>query len=111
MRGTTAGAMVNAGAYSHTSLAIRDAFTAVSVPFVEVHLTNIFAREPERRTSMLAPARARRALRLRRLLGTSSPSVAWWRSLNTRMRDRRPDRIAALDGRSLAICAAATACC
>lgn len=56
MRGTTAGALVNAGAYSHTSLAIRDAFTAVSVPFVEIHLTNIFSREPERRTSMLAPA-------------------------------------------------------
>jgi 3-dehydroquinate dehydratase-2 len=55
MRGTTAGALVNAGAYSHTSLAIRDAFAAVSVPFVEIHLTNVFAREPERRTSMLAP--------------------------------------------------------
>ena len=56
MRGTTAGALINAGAYSHTSLAIRDAFAAVSVPFVEVHLTNVFSREPERRTSMLAPA-------------------------------------------------------
>lgn len=56
MRGTTAGALINAGAYSHTSLAIRDAFAAVSVPFVEVHLTNIFSREPERRTSMLASA-------------------------------------------------------
>ena len=40
--------------YSHTSLAIRDAFAAVGVPFVEVHLTNIYAREPERRVSMLA---------------------------------------------------------
>ena len=49
------GAIINAGAYSHTSLAIRDAFASVSVPFVEVHLSNIFAREPERRTSMLAP--------------------------------------------------------
>ena len=56
MRGTTAGAVINAGAYSHTSLAIRDAFSAVSVPFVEVHLTNVFAREPERRASMLASA-------------------------------------------------------
>lgn len=54
MRGTTAGALINAGAYSHTSLAIRDAFAAVSVPFVEIHLTNIFSREPERRTSILA---------------------------------------------------------
>ena len=48
------GAIVNAGAYSHTSLAIRDAFASVNVPYVEVHLTNIFAREPERRHSMLA---------------------------------------------------------
>jgi 3-dehydroquinate dehydratase-2 len=54
LRGAAAGAVINAGAYSHTSLAIRDAFAAVEVPFVEVHLTNIFAREPERRTSMLA---------------------------------------------------------
>jgi len=55
-RGRIDGALVNAGAYSHTSLAIRDALAAVAVPFVEVHLTNIFAREPERRISMLAPA-------------------------------------------------------
>lgn len=49
------GAVVNAGAYSHSSLALRDAFAAVAVPFVEVHVTNIHAREPERRHSMLAP--------------------------------------------------------
>jgi 3-dehydroquinate dehydratase-2 len=54
LRGRADGAIINAGAYSHTSLAIRDAFTAVSVPFVEVHLTNIYAREPERRHSTLA---------------------------------------------------------
>lgn len=54
LRGRAQGAIVNAGAYSHTSLALRDAFAAVGVPFVEVHLTNIFAREPERRHSMLA---------------------------------------------------------
>jgi 3-dehydroquinate dehydratase-2 len=47
---------VNAGAYSHTSLAIRDALAAVKIPFVEVHLTNIYAREPERRKSALADA-------------------------------------------------------
>lgn len=47
-------AIINAGAYSHTSLAIRDAFAAVAVPYVEVHLTNIYAREPERRHSTLA---------------------------------------------------------
>ena len=54
LRGAADGALINAGAYSHTSLAIRDAFGAVGVPFVEVHLTNIYAREPERRHSMLA---------------------------------------------------------
>ena len=54
LRGRADAAIINAGAYSHTSLAIRDAFAAVDVPFVEVHLTNIFAREPERRHSTLA---------------------------------------------------------
>jgi 3-dehydroquinate dehydratase-2 len=56
LHGQAAGAIINAGAYSHTSLALRDAFASVNVPFVEVHLTNIYAREPERRHSMLAPA-------------------------------------------------------
>ena len=56
LRGRVAGAVVNAGAYSHTSLAIRDALTGVTIPFVEVHITNVYAREPERRHSMLAPA-------------------------------------------------------
>lgn len=56
MRGRVDGAVVNAGAYSHTSLALRDAFASVGVPFVEVHVTNVYAREPERRHSMLAPA-------------------------------------------------------
>ncbi len=54
LRGNVAGALVNAAGFTHTSLAIRDAFLAVSVPFVEVHLSNIFAREPERRHSILA---------------------------------------------------------
>lgn len=56
LRGKVAGAVVNAGAYSHSSLAIRDALTGVAVPFIEVHITNVYAREPERRHSMLAPA-------------------------------------------------------
>ena len=55
LRGTADGAIINAGAYSHSSLALRDAFAAVAVPFVEVHVSNVFAREPERRHSMLAP--------------------------------------------------------
>jgi 3-dehydroquinate dehydratase-2 len=54
LRGRADAAIINAGAYSHTSLAIRDAFAAVDVPYVEVHLTNIYAREPERRHSTLA---------------------------------------------------------
>jgi 3-dehydroquinate dehydratase II len=54
LRGTADGAIINAGAYSHTSLAIKDAFAAVAVPYVEVHISNIFAREPERRHSVLA---------------------------------------------------------
>ena len=48
------GALVNAGAFTHTSLAIRDAMLAVRPAFVEVHLSNIFAREEMRRHSMLA---------------------------------------------------------
>lgn len=56
LRGRVAGALVNAGAYSHTSLALRDALVGVALPFVEVHITNIYAREPERRQSMLAMA-------------------------------------------------------
>ena len=55
LAGAARGAIINAGAYSHTSLAIRDALTGVSLPFVEVHVTNVYAREPERRHSMLAP--------------------------------------------------------
>ena len=54
--GVAAGAVVNAGAYSHSSLALRDALVGVALPFVEVHVTNVHAREPERRHSMLAPA-------------------------------------------------------
>lgn len=54
LMGTADGALVNAGAYSHSSLAIRDAFAAVRVPFVEVHLSNVHARGPERAHLVLA---------------------------------------------------------
>jgi 3-dehydroquinate dehydratase-2 len=54
LKGTADGALINAAAFTHTSLAVRDAVLAVRVPFVEVHLSNIFAREPERRRSLLA---------------------------------------------------------
>jgi 3-dehydroquinate dehydratase-2 len=56
LRGRVDGVVINAGAYTHTSIAIRDALTAIDVPYVEVHVTNVYAREPERRHSMLAPA-------------------------------------------------------
>jgi 3-dehydroquinate dehydratase-2 len=54
LRGRADGAVINAAAFTHTSLALRDALLAVKVPFVEVHLSNIFAREPERHRSLLA---------------------------------------------------------
>ena len=56
LRGRVDGAVVNFGAYSHTSLALRDALVGVDIPFVEVHITNVYAREAERRHSMLASA-------------------------------------------------------
>ena len=54
LRSRADGALVNAAAYTHTSIAIRDAVLAAAVPFVEVHLTNIWGREEERRKSLLA---------------------------------------------------------
>ena len=54
LRGRADGALINAAAFTHTSLAIRDAALAAEVPFVELHLTNIWAREEARRRSVLA---------------------------------------------------------
>ena len=54
LRGRVDGALINAAALTHSSLALRDAMLAVRVPFVELHLSNIFAREPERRHSVIA---------------------------------------------------------
>lgn len=50
------GIVINAGAYSHYSLAIADALRAVPAPAVEVHLSNVYDREPERHHSAIAPA-------------------------------------------------------
>lgn len=49
------GIVINAGAYTHTSIAIRDALCAVDVPTVEVHMTNIYQREDFRHHSFIAP--------------------------------------------------------
>ncbi len=50
------GIVLNAGGYTHTSVAIADAVSAIKTPVVEVHITNIYAREEERRVSLLSKA-------------------------------------------------------
>ncbi|MCM1521858.1 MAG: type II 3-dehydroquinate dehydratase [Muribaculaceae bacterium] len=49
------GIILNAGAYTHTSLAIADAIASISIPVIEVHISNVAAREPIRHTSLIAP--------------------------------------------------------
>ena len=49
------GIILNAGAYTHTSLAIADAISAIQIPVIEVHISNIASREPIRHTSLIAP--------------------------------------------------------
>jgi 3-dehydroquinate dehydratase II len=54
-RTSAAGIVLNAGAYTHTSVAIHDAIAAVKVPVIEVHISNVFAREHMRHHSYVAP--------------------------------------------------------
>ena len=54
--GDTDGIVLNAGAYTHTSIAISDAIRGINVPVIEVHISNIHAREAYRHTSMIAAA-------------------------------------------------------
>ena len=53
-KGVYDGILINAGGYTHTSVVIRDAISAVSIPTVEIHMTNIHAREEFRHTSLLS---------------------------------------------------------
>lgn len=54
LRGKVHGIILNAGGYTHTSIALADAIAAIGIPVVEVHISNVYAREEYRKTSYIA---------------------------------------------------------
>ena len=77
------GIVINPAAYTHTSIALRDALLASSIPFVEVHLSNVHKREAFRHTSMLADA----AIGVVAGFGAASYTMAL-RGINQTLRDK-----------------------
>jgi 3-dehydroquinate dehydratase-2 len=58
--GTCEGILINPAAYTHTSIAIRDALSLLDIPVIEIHLSNIYRREPFRHKSLIADIAAAR---------------------------------------------------
>ena len=88
-RETADGIILNAGAYSHTSIAILDALNAAELPVIEVHLSNIYRRETFRHHSYVSRGGARRHLRPRRARLSCLALAAMARLIARRRRETR----------------------